>query len=88
MFLKKTLGQKFCGVKSNLGVKQKLGFENFWKQIVGGQDYEVKFLGVLKCNQGSYVLRKTGEPTIYGGCDQTLPFYLYKMGEFIFQCYV
>ena len=68
----------FVWVKNVVG-SNLLGVENFWKQIVGGQN-----LGVLKWNQVSI---KQEEPTIYGGCAQTLPFYLIKMEEFIFQCY-
>ena len=52
MFLKKTLGQKFCGVKSILGGKKKLVVENFGRKIVGGQDFGVKFVGGAEMESG------------------------------------
>ena len=45
------LGQKGCGVKSILG-GQIFGVENFWKQIVGGQNLGVKFVGGAEMESG------------------------------------
>ena len=52
VFLKRRLGQKCCGVKSILGGTKKLGVENFWRQIVGGQDFGVKFFGGAEMESG------------------------------------